>query len=58
MRTDDDAAEEEDDNLRNARARQGGNHERGERRYQRHGHQVSQPLVKVHRRLPPGAVIN
>ena len=48
VRADDDAAEQEDNNLRNARAGQDSDHDRRERGYQRHGHKVVQPLGKVH----------
>jgi hypothetical protein len=48
VRADQDAAEQQDDNLRNTRARQHGNDERRERGHQRHGHQVRQPLVQIH----------
>ena len=53
VRADEDAAKQEDDHLRNARARQQGDHDRREHRDQPHGHQVSQPLVKVHAALGP-----
>jgi hypothetical protein len=48
MGADQDAADQQDDNLGNARAGQGGDDERRERGHQRHGHQVHQSLVKVH----------
>jgi hypothetical protein len=48
VRADEDATDQEDDHLRNARTRQQGDYERREHRHQPHGHQVSQPLVKVH----------
>ncbi len=55
VRADEDAADQEDDHLRNARAWQQGDHDRREHRDQAHGHQVSQPLVKVHRAPRPRA---
>ena len=58
MRPDQDAAEQEDDHLRNARAGQDGRQERRERSHQPHGYQVNQPLVKVHHgRLPGGYLV-
>ena len=53
VRADQDAAEQEDDHLRDARARQHGHHQRRKRGHQRHGHQVFQPPVKVHRITGP-----
>jgi hypothetical protein len=55
VRADEDATDQKDDHLRNARARQQGDHERREHRHQPHGHQVSQPLVKVHGASRPSA---
>ena len=48
MRADQHAAEQEDDHLRNPRTRQDSDNDRGEHGDQRHGHQVIQPLSKVH----------
>ena len=48
MRADQDAAEQEDDDLRNPRSRQQGDHERRERGHQRHRHQTVKPLQNVH----------
>jgi hypothetical protein len=53
---DQDAADQQDDNLRNARAGQHGDDERRERSHQRHGYQVHQSLVKVHRGRLTGRV--
>ena len=54
MRADQDAAEQEDNHLRNARAGQSRHHQRRKRGHQRHGHQVVQPPVKVHDAAQPG----
>jgi len=48
MRADQDAAEQEDDDLRNARAWQGGDDERRERGDQPHGYEIVKSLRKVH----------
>ena len=48
MRADQHAADEEDDDLRNARAGQDGDQERREGSHQRHRQQVVQPLKNVH----------
>jgi len=48
MRADQDAAYQQDDNLRDPRAGQDGDDERRERGHQRYGNQVHQPLVEIH----------
>lgn len=54
MRADQDAAKQENDDLRDARARQHRNHERRKRGHQRHGHQVFQPRVRSMIAAQPG----
>jgi hypothetical protein len=48
MRADQDAAQQEDHDLRDLRPRQQRDQERRERGHQRHRHQVVQPLKNVH----------
>ena len=48
MRADQHAADEEDDDLRNARAGQDGDQERRQRSHQRDRQQVIQPAIQVH----------